>query len=165
MRKRITIPYTSAWFTVVLPTVEFLLIWIGLPILLYNLVDWNFPDWVAFLVCGTSLVIALVACVLTYPFILHLAERGRGELVLEGDRLRWRTGRRWHEIDLAQPHEAMIAAGYSGLEEPNASITFHPGSEIIHLRGAPPRGGPPLLPRTVLRGRTGRGAQRGPVGF
>lgn len=137
MKRHITIPYTSGWFTVIIPTAEFLLLWIGLPVLLFTLLGWNFPDWVAYVTCGASLVIALAVCVLTYPLLMRLAERGRGELILEGDRLRWRTGRRWQEVDFSGPHKAEIAAGAGGLGGRNASVTLYPGGEMVHLAGIP----------------------------
>ena len=55
--------------------------------------------------------------------------------MLEGDRLRWCTGRRWHEVDFTQPHRAKIAAGTSGLSRPNAKITLYPEVQEIHLPG------------------------------
>ncbi len=140
MEKRVTIPYTSGWFTVVLPTalflIVFLFIWIGIPTLLNMRWGWTIPDWFPLLTCGAGVVIGLGLAVAVYPLFLRLAGGRQGELVLEGDRLRWRVGRKRGEMDLARPHRAAIAAGRSGLGEANASITLYPGVEIIHLHGA-----------------------------
>lgn len=72
---------------------------------------------------------------ITYPFLMRLAESGQGELVLEGDRLRWRSRRRWQELNLRQAHKVRLAAGSSGLGKANACITLYPSFEKIHLRG------------------------------
>lgn len=139
MVRRVIIPYTSARFTVLLPTVLFLVvflsIWLGIPTLLNLGWGWSIPDWFPILTCGLGLIIGLGLAVVLYPSILRLTEGWQGELVLEGDRLRWRVRRKWGEFDASQPHRAQIAAGRSGLGETNANITLYPGIEIIHLRG------------------------------
>lgn|GEM_PF-750265 len=134
--KSLQVAYKSAWFTVVLPTLITLVIWAGSVLLILALLGWEMPDWLGILLCFGGAVPGLAAAWATYPFLLRLAERGRGALTLEGGRLRWRTGHRWREIDFTQPYNAKIAAGSSGLGESNASITFSPGGEMIHLRGA-----------------------------
>lgn len=129
-------PYKSGWYTVVLPTLIALVTWAGFVVLALALLGWQVPDCLGVLLCFGGAIPGLVVAWATYRFLLRLAERGRGELALQGDRLRWRTGRRWREIDFAQPHKAQIAAGHSGLGQSNASVTFYPGGEIVHLRGA-----------------------------
>ncbi len=133
---RVTTHYTSGWYTVVLPTAITLLVWAAVFLIPLALMGWTVPDWLGVLLCFGGFIPGLAAAVLTYRFLLRLAERGQGELVLEGDRLRWRTGRRWREMDFSQPHKVAIAAGLSGTGQPSASITFHPGGEQIHLRKA-----------------------------
>jgi hypothetical protein len=137
MSKKLAVPYASALFTVILPTAEFLLVFIGLPLLLFSLLGWDFPDWLAYLSCGVSLILGLVISVLTYSLLLRLAARGQGELELDGDRLRWRSGRRWRQVDLSQPHQARLAAGQSGLGQANASVSLAaPAHVMLHLHGA-----------------------------
>jgi hypothetical protein len=131
-----TIGYTSGWYTVVLPTAITLLVWAGIFLIPLALMGWTVPDWLGMLLCFGGFIPGLAVAVLTYGPLLRLAERGRGELVLEGDRLRRRKGRQWREIDFAQPHQARIAAGLSGLSQPSASVTLYPSVEQIHLRGA-----------------------------
>lgn len=130
------IPYTSGWYTVVLPTLICLGVWGGLYLGILALLGWNVPGWLGVLLCFGGFIPGLAVAVVTYPFLMRLAERGRGELILEGDRLRWRTGRRWHEVDFTQPHKARIAAGTSGLSRSNATITLYPDVQEIHLPGA-----------------------------
>ncbi len=134
--KTLQVPYKSGWYTVVLPTLIALGVWAGLAVGVPALLGWSIPGWLGALLCLGGFIPGLAVAVMTYGFLLRLAERGRGELTLEGDRLRWRTGRRPREIDFTQPHRAEIAAGSSGLGEPNASITLYPGGGMIHLRGA-----------------------------
>lgn len=133
---RLTVPYKSAWYTVLLPTLIALGVWAGVFLGGLALLSWNVPNRLGMLLCLGGFVPGLAVAVATYRFLLRLAERGRGELVLEGDRLRWRTGRRWKEVDFAQPHEARIAAGVSGLGQPSASVTLYPSAQKIFLRGA-----------------------------
>lgn len=133
---RLTAPYKSTWYTVLLPTLIALGVWAGVLLGGLALLGWNAPGWLGMLLCFGGFVPGLAVAAATYRFLLRLAERGRGELALEGDRLRWRAGRRWREIDFARPHEARIAAGTSGLGQPSASVTFYPGGEIIHLKNA-----------------------------
>lgn len=132
---RLTVPYKSGWYTVVLPTLITLGVWAGVFLGSLAFLDWNVPNWLGILLFFGGFVPGLAAAVLSYRFLLRLAERGRGEVVLEGDRLRWRTGRRWKEVDFAQPYKVEIAAGYSGLGEPSASITIYPEIQNFILRG------------------------------
>lgn len=138
--KRVTVPYTSGWFTIILPAalflVVFLSVWIGIPTLLNLRWGWTIPTWFPFLTCGVGLVIGLGLAVMIYPLVLRLAGNRQVEVVLEGDRLSWRFGRRRRQINFRKPHKARVAAGVSGLGEANASITLYPGVEIIHLHGA-----------------------------
>jgi len=43
MSKRLTAPYTSGWFTVVLPTMIFLFVLVGSPLLLSGFVGLEYP--------------------------------------------------------------------------------------------------------------------------
>lgn len=134
MSKRMETKYTSGWFTVILPTLEFLLLWIGPPVLIFSLLRWNVSTWVALPLCAASVVPALVICVLTYPFLLRLAERGRGEISFDRGHIRWRSGHHWRAVDLTRPYQGEIAAGYSGLGHANASLSV--GSKLmVHCKG------------------------------
>jgi hypothetical protein len=62
------------------------------------------------LICGSGIFPGLIVSILVYPLLLRLASRGQGWLSLEGTLLRWRSGLRWYEMDLAQPHHAKITA-------------------------------------------------------
>lgn len=128
--------YISSWFTVGIPLILTFLIWFGIPLFILSQMGWNASDWLMLLLCGASLVLALALNVAIYPLLMQQAQRGQGELCLEGCRLRWRMGRRWKEMDFSQPHWAEIAAGASGLGEANASIILRPEAEAFHLRGA-----------------------------
>lgn len=136
MRKRLVITYKSGRFTVALPVLTALIIWIGGALTVFALSGWNMPDWAGVLTCGTTFILALVMGSAIHKLFLRLAGLRRGELILEGDHLRWRTGRRWREVDFSQPHHVQIAAGHSGMGEPNANITLYPDVQQIHLRGA-----------------------------
>ncbi|WP_299026898.1 hypothetical protein [uncultured Thermanaerothrix sp.] len=133
---RLILPYKSGWYTVLLPTLICLGVWGGLVVGVPALMGWDMPNWLGTLLCLGGFIPGLVIAVVTYPFLLRLAERGRGELMLEGNRLRWRIGLRWREVDFGQPYEAQISAGLSGQGEYNARVSFSPGGEIIHLREA-----------------------------
>ncbi|MCR4406166.1 MAG: hypothetical protein NUW24_04475 [Anaerolineae bacterium] len=127
---RLQVPYKSGWYTILLPILICLGVWAELALLFPALLGWNIPDWLGMLLCLVGFIPGLAAAVLTYGLLLRLAELGRGELVLEGDRLRWR------EMDFARPYKVAIAAGSSGLGWANATITLYPGGEQIHLPGA-----------------------------
>lgn len=132
---RLRAPYESGWFTVILPTLICLVVWAGLALGIPTLLGWNIPGWLGTLLCLGGFVPGLAVAVVTYRLLLRLAERGRGEIALEGDRLSWRAGRRRGEIDFTHPHKAAIAAGFSGLGGANASVTLYPTVEFIHMRG------------------------------
>lgn len=102
--------YKSGWFTVGIPTLTFLTVWFASSLLTLALLDWNVSDWVGMLICAGGILPGFIVSVLSYPLLLRLAERGRGEISLEGTLLRYRLGSRWRKIDLAQPHSAQIAA-------------------------------------------------------
>jgi len=107
--------YTSGLFTIILPVLIFLAVWAGvyfLPILL----GWPLSDWTGLLLCGAGVVLGLLVSVVTYPLLMELAGRGRGEVALEGTVLRWRSGARWRQLDLARPHRAHIAADSGNTE-------------------------------------------------
>jgi len=109
MTRTLRTRYTSGLFTVTLPLLIFLAVWAGvyfLPILL----GWPLSDWTGLLLCGAGVVLGLLVSVVTYSLLMKGAERGRGEVMLEGTVLRWRSGRRWRQLDLAGPHRADIAA-------------------------------------------------------
>ncbi len=133
---RLTLPYRSGWFTVILPVSITLGVWGGLAVGIPALLGWNLPGWLGTLLCLGGFIPGLAVAVATYPLLTRLSERGRGELILEGNRLRWRTGLRWQEVNFSQPYEAKIAAGLSVLGKYNAGIRFFPGGQAFHLRGA-----------------------------
>jgi len=136
MKRKIRTPYISGWFTLGIPLILFFSLFIGLPISVTALLGWNIPEWLGISLYGLGCLLGIGVNVAIYPFLMNLAKQGQGEVTLDGDRIRWHSGRRWHEVDLSQPYWAEIAAGASGLGEANASITFRPSGEMIHLRGA-----------------------------
>lgn len=85
-------PYRSGWFTVVLPTLEFLVLWLGTFFLVLVVADWTLPDWVGMLAFFLAIPFALAACVPSCRLLRALAERGRGVVMLSGSRIRWRQG-------------------------------------------------------------------------
>ncbi len=161
MKRKIRTPCISGWFTLGIPLILFFLLFIGLPILVTALLGWNIPEWLGISLYGLGCLPGIGVNVAIYPFLMNLAKQGQGEVTLDGDRIRWHSGRRWHEVDLSQPYWAEIAAGTSGLGEANASITFKSGGETFHLRGAVllqvPLGNPAS---TSLHPHRSRGCQR-----
>lgn len=91
----------------------------------------NFPDWIAYITCGASLIVALAVCVLSYPLLTRLAEQGQVELILERKRLHWR------KVDFSGPYKAKIASVAGDLGGRNASVTLYLGAEIVPLAGIP----------------------------
>lgn len=130
--KTIRIPYKSGWFTVVIPTLTFLFVWFGLSFLILGLLRWSVSDWLGMLICGSGIVPGFVTAWAVYPVMLRLAERGGGEIALDGFIVRWRSARRWHKMDLAQSHRAKIAA-----DEGMAMLSLSGENDLvnIHVRG------------------------------
>jgi len=108
-RKVLRTRYTSGLFTVTLPLLIFLAVW-AVVYFLPMLLGWPLSDWTGLLLCGAGVMLGLLVSVVTYPLLMRVAERGRGEVMLEGTVLRWRSGGRWRQLDLAGPHRAAIAA-------------------------------------------------------
>ncbi len=133
---RVKVPYISAWFTVILPTAEFLVLWIGLSLLIIWRLGWNVSDLLGCAIWGGNVVVALAACVATYPLLMRIASslstRMGGELLLEGDHLRWHRGSRRGEIDFARPHHAKLEADRS-----YALVSINHGEVEVHLAGFP----------------------------
>lgn len=131
----ICLRYQSAWLTVVLPTVLFLLVWWGIFVGVLALAHWNLPGWRGVVAFFLPIPVSLAISVFFHGRFRRLAERGRGVASLSGNTVSWsrRLGRR--RVDLGGPYRARISAGRSGLGEASASITFYPECEIFHLRG------------------------------
>jgi hypothetical protein len=81
--KALKVPYMSGWFTVVIPTLTFLMVWFGSSLLVLALLEWNVPDWLGMLICGSGIFPGLIVSILVYPLLLRLASRGQGWLSLE----------------------------------------------------------------------------------
>ncbi|MEJ5230015.1 MAG: hypothetical protein WHT65_08430 [Pseudothermotoga sp.] len=128
--------YISGKFTILIPVLEFLLVWIGLPILIFSFLRWQIAGWIIFLSFIATFVLALALSVLTYGFIRRLSRERYGTLSLENDVLIYQSGRRRGTIDLKTPHELLIYAGTSGTYEPAAQLYFRKVGLIIHLYGA-----------------------------
>ncbi len=131
--------YTSGWFTVGLPTIEFFVVWWGLSALAFAALDWSTSGFTAFLIIAGSLVAAIASCVVTYPLLQKLAERGSAGLRLEGSAVLWKLGRKEHCIDLTRPYWCAVSAGTSGLGEAHAAIDLRQGERewlTVHLHGA-----------------------------
>ncbi len=133
---RVNVPYVSGWFTVVLPTAEFLVLWIGLSLLMIGWLGWNVSDLMGCAIWGINAMVALTACVATYPLLMRIASsmsvRMGGELSLEGDRLRWHRGFRRGEIAFTQPYHAKLEADRS-----YAVVSINHGQVAVHLAGIP----------------------------
>jgi len=108
--KVLRIPYTSGWFTVVIPTLTFLVVWLGSFVLIMALLNWQASEWLGMALFFGGIPLGFAVAVVTYPLQLRLAALGGGELRLDGTLLRWRSGRRWQQLDLAQAHYASITA-------------------------------------------------------
>lgn len=126
--KSIRIPYKSGWYTVVLPTLLFLAVWGGTTAAILAALGWSAPGALGVLICGVGVLPGLAAAVALYPLLLRLAERGRGELWLEGTRLGMRRGLRRRTIDLARPHRARIAADATA-----AALTLQNKPTYLHI--------------------------------
>ncbi len=98
----------SGWFTIVIPTLTTSGIWAGVFLVPLALLGWNAHDWLGMLLCFGGFIPGLAAAWATHQLLLRLDERGRGELVLEDDCLRWRAGRRWQGIDFTQSPPASL---------------------------------------------------------
>jgi hypothetical protein len=136
MKRTVQSIYVSGWFTVVIPLLIFLGFFPGLPILAIALLEQPLPEWLGISLYLLGCLLGFGVNVLLYPFLLRLAYRTRGDLMLAGQHLRWRTGWLWHDLNLGRPYRAEIAAGQSGTgSDENASITLESGKVIVHLRG------------------------------
>jgi len=93
--KMLKVPYKSGWFTVIIPTLTFLIVWFGSFLLVSSLLRGNVSDWMRMLIFGGGIILGLMVSVAIYPLLLRLADRGSGEMQLEGEVLRWRTRRQW----------------------------------------------------------------------
>lgn len=128
--------YVSGKFTILIPTLEFLSVWIGLPILVFSLLRWQVAGWAIFLGFVGSFVLALALSVLTYGHVKALSRKKYGSLALENEVLTYQIGKRRGTIDLKKPHELAICAGISGTYEPVAQLYFRKVGLIVHLYGA-----------------------------
>ncbi len=131
--------YTSGWYTVGLPVIEFFAVWWGLSAFFFAMLNWNTSGFIAFLIITGTLVAAIVSCALTYPALMKMADRGSAELIVEGNSIIRRHGRKTHAIDLSHPYRCEISAGMSGLGNLNATIDLQQGdsaSLTVHLHNA-----------------------------
>ncbi len=145
MTRTLRTRYTSSLFTVTLPLLIFLAVWAGvyfLPILL----GWPLSDWAGLLLCGAGVVLGLLVSVVTYPSLMKLAEHGRGEVALEGTVLRWRSGRRRRQLDLAGPHRAAIAADSGSTKVSLEDASSHETLANIFVHGLSRREALALFP-------------------
>lgn len=125
--------YISGRQTVMVVLLEFLLIWIGLPVLVFSLLGWKVSGWVIFLGFIGSLILAFVVCVKTYGLVMSFAKEKYGTLSFENDCIEYQIGKRKGKIDLKKPHDVKICSGSSGLGKPSAQIDFRQTGLIIHL--------------------------------
>lgn len=133
--EKIHVQYMSGWYTILLPTLTFLITWIGSFVGIGILLKWKWSDLLAVILLFICVLPGLIIAVATYPFFMTLARQGYGEIRLEGDRLHWRKGFLRHTLDLTQPYRAEIRAGLSGLGKSSANIIFSNGL-MVHLKGA-----------------------------
>ncbi len=72
MVRKVTIPYTAACSSVILPTVLFLVIffgiWLGIPIWLSWQQGWTIPEWLPLVTLLLGVVAGLGVAVALYPF-------------------------------------------------------------------------------------------------
>ncbi|MGJ8455627.1 hypothetical protein ACSFC1_10015 [Pseudothermotoga sp. U03pept] len=132
---QIKVVYISGRFTVLIPLLGFLLVWIGLPVFVFSLLRWQIPGWTIFLGFVGSLVLALAFSVFTYGPLMKLAKARYGILAFEDGVLTYKIGRHKGTIDLKKPHELSISAGISGRGKSTAQIDFRNTKLIIHLYG------------------------------
>ncbi|MEW6407587.1 MAG: hypothetical protein AB1465_02765 [Patescibacteria group bacterium] len=102
--------YKSGWHIVVLPTLLFIIIFWGISVYF----GWRFQSGLVFFISLIfCLVLAFVVSILSYRFFLRLAAKGRGEMQLENNILKWRIGRKEKMIDLSKEYEAEFFADSS----------------------------------------------------
>lgn len=136
MAHHIKTTYISGWYTVGIPLIIFFLFFLGMPISVMAIYHWNIPSWVGISLYIIGCVLGLAANVIVYPFVMRVASRAQGELILEDKVLKWRKGIKWHEVDMSRNYQAKIAVGLSGLGENNASVSLEHSKAIIHMREA-----------------------------
>lgn len=123
--------YKSGWYIVSLPTLLFIIIFWGIPVYL----GWRFQSgFVFFISLIFCLVLAFVVSILSYGFFLRLAAKGRGEIQLENNILKWKIGRKEKIIDLSKEYEAEFFAGgrHSLIDIESADLKC---GITIHCRG------------------------------
>lgn len=133
--------HRSAWFVVVLPTIEFLVILFGMPVLFHHVGLQGTSYVLLGLVAG--FVAAILVCVKTYGILLKMASRGSGELRLDGNGLKWQVNGKWKSLDLNGMHFAKIGVG-GGYSDDSTGAGFSLGGDGgsegigIHVRGVEP---------------------------
>lgn len=129
MGKTIRTPYKSGWFTVVIPTLIFLTVWLGSFLLILAPLDWNASNGVRIPLFFGGLPLGFIAAIVACPLLLPLADRSQGRLSLEGTILRWQIGSRQSKaIDLAQSHFAQIDA-----DPTHTCLTLQTENHLVNL--------------------------------
>ncbi len=107
---KIIVEYKRGWFTIVLPTLQFIIILFSIPLLVGYLFKNDFLVVLSYIV---SFILALVLAVATYSFYEKLASNVRtfGEVDLKGEILTFKIGKgKKQTIDFNQEYIAKIAA-------------------------------------------------------
>lgn len=130
MNLKVKTNYKSGWYIVILPVLEFLIIFFSIPIYLSNHFAGN--GFVIFLGMILTIILAFGIPVATFRFFMALANRGSGEIELEDNLIKWKAGRgRKKEINLSTKNKILIAAGTSPLD--NASILISGEKESAYI--------------------------------
>lgn len=109
---KIAVEYKSGWYVVIFPTLQFLIILFGIPMVVGFLSKNDFLVFLSFIV---SFVLALVLAVVTYPFYLKFmasdTKRNFGGIELNDKLLTFQIGKgKKQVIDLNQEYKVEIAA-------------------------------------------------------
>lgn len=124
----------SALVTVFLPTLIFLLFFIGTPVVLYQLVSDAGGGTVA-LGLFLGLVLGLVVSVITYRKVYALSDLMEEKLFFRGTMLIKQSGRREEAIDLSKEHISEIDAGISPTGLPLITIEIQEGKNTFRITG------------------------------
>jgi hypothetical protein len=131
-RFKIGAAYKSGWYVVVIPTLFFLIILLGMPALLHALGLKATNHVILGLVLG--FVVGIAACIYAYKFLLKMATEGNDEISIEGSVIKWKRGDSWKSLDLGSEHLARINSGpQDAFGEPAIDLVIHNKTDSVGI--------------------------------
>lgn len=128
--------YKSGWFVIAIPTLIFLVVWIGLPLLFLNLSGYE-NTAIAVASFTISLILALVIAVITYKPLLRLTKNMTADITIDDRAIRVRHKKGVEIVHFNENYNAYIAAGESGVGTPSAGLNISSESDrdgfYIHI--------------------------------